>query len=540
MTKLIIADDEPLVLIGLQSMLKWADLDIEICSVVRNGQQLEEAIARFKPDLVISDIKMPIKTGLEVLEECRTLYGKLPLFIILTSFEEFSFVKQAIKFQAVDYLVKLELTQQSLLVSVNKALVMIAEIQEAQSKNLFSSERSGMLPFQDKFFVRLFNGLIETPEAFEMQKRDLSLDLSFPAYAVGYCQIEGIQEQLTQEQQVNLYFSTTQMIRETVGRYLTCHTVSLDMHHLAITFCLSKEQEPHYLSIISLALERLVKVIYDYFSVHLFCCVGKLVLDAFDLSNSFFTARQLLATATKAQPVILYDRLKDKREANQAFNLDRYKEQLTRAFEELDGPSLSLVINEIAQALDQQTTTRIQAIDAASNILYMAISLIPDGQLLVEQIFSDEVQGYRSIYKMNTTTQCAVWVRKLGNGLHELLLAQQQDYRAKVIAKVQQFILANLDRKLQLSEVSSVFGFSQNYLSSLFSRYGGCSFVKYTTNAKINMAKEMIASGDYKIYEISEKLGFESSFYFSKVFKKAVGCSPREYMQRQPQKREKR
>lgn len=111
---------------------------------------------------------------------------------------------------------------------------------------------------------------------------------------------------------------------------------------------------------------------------------------------------------------------------------------------------------------------------------------------------------------------------------------------AKVIAKVQQFILANLDRKLQLSEVSSVFGFSQNYLSSLFSRYGGCSFVKYTTNAKINMAKEMIASGDYKIYEISEKLGFESSFYFSKVFKKAVGCSPREYMQRQPQKREKR
>ena len=49
-------------------MLKWAELDIEICSVVRNGQQLEEAIAHFKPDLVISDIKMPIKTGLEVLE----------------------------------------------------------------------------------------------------------------------------------------------------------------------------------------------------------------------------------------------------------------------------------------------------------------------------------------------------------------------------------------------------------------------------------------------------------------------------------------
>ncbi len=521
-------------------MLKWSELDIEICSVVRNGQQLEESIARFKPDLVISDIKMPIKTGLEVLESCRELYGKLPVFIILTSFEEFSFVKKAIKFQAIDYLVKLELTQQSLLASVHKALVLISEIKEAQEKSSYRIDRSGMIPFQDKFFVRLFNGLIETPEAFEIQKTDLSLDFSFPAYAVCYCQIEGIQDQMTQDQQVNLYFSTTQMIRETVGRYLTSHTVSLDMHHLAITFCLTKKQESQNLSIISQALEKLVQVIYNYFSVHLFCCVGKIVFDPFELNKSFFTARQLLTKTSEEQPVIIYDQLKDNHEANQAFNLSEYKEQLTRAFEELDGLSLSLVINEIADSLDQQTTTRIQAIDAASNILYMAISFIPDGQLLVEQIFSDEAQGYRSIYKMTTPTQCSLWVRKLSKGLEEQLLSRQQDYRAKVIAKVQQFILANLDRKLQLSEVSSVFGFSQNYLSSLFSRYAGCSFVKFTNNAKINMAKEMIASGDFKIYEISENLGFESSFYFSKVFKKVTGYSPREYIQRQTKERGKK
>ncbi len=515
-------------------MLKWNELDIEICSVVRNGQQLEEAIARFKPDLVISDIKMPVKTGLEVLQDCRNLYGKLPVFIILTSFEEFSFVKEAIKFQAIDYLVKLELTQQSLLASVKKALVLISEIKEVQQKTPFMTERSGMIPFQDKFFVRLFNGLIETPEAFAIQKTDLDLDFSFPAYAVCYCQIEGTQEQMSQDQQVNLYFSTTQMIRETVARYLTCYIVSLDMHHLAITFCLDKEQESHYTTIISQTLEKLVQVIFNYFSVRLSCCVGKKVLDAFNLSDSFYTARQLLSTTTKERPVIIYDQQKNQQETDQAFNLSQYKKKLTRAFEELDGPSLSLVIKEIADSLDQRTTSRIQAIDAASNILYMAISLIPDGQLLVEQIFSDEVQGYRSIYKMTTTDQCSLWLRKLGTGLNEQLLTRKQDYRAKVITKVQQYILANLDRKLQLSEVSSIFGFSQNYLSSLFSRYGGCSFVEYTTNAKINAAKEMMASGDYKIYEISEKLGFESSFYFSKVFKKVAGYSPREYVQHKP------
>lgn len=56
--------------------------------------------------------------------------------------------------------------------------------------------------------------------------------------------------------------------------------------------------------------------------------------------------------------------------------------------------------------------------------------------------------------------------------------------------------------------------------------------MEYTTAAKINAAKEMMACGDMKVYEISEKLGFEISFYFSKVFKKVEGCSPREYLQR--------
>ena len=68
-TKLIIADDEPLVLVGLQSMLSWNELGIEIVAVARNGKQLEEAIAKEKPDLVITDIKMPIKSGLTVLKE---------------------------------------------------------------------------------------------------------------------------------------------------------------------------------------------------------------------------------------------------------------------------------------------------------------------------------------------------------------------------------------------------------------------------------------------------------------------------------------
>ena len=78
----------------------------------------------------------------------------------------------------------------------------------------------------------------------------------------------------------------------------------------------------------------------------------------------------------------------------------------------------------------------------------------------------------------------------------------------------------------------SAFGISPNYLSQLFAQWGESGFVEFVTAARVNAAKELMASTDLKIYEISDKLGFESAFYFSKVFKKVEGVTPRAYIQR--------
>lgn len=80
--------------------------------------------------------------------------------------------------------------------------------------------------------------------------------------------------------------------------------------------------------------------------------------------------------------------------------------------------------------------------------------------------------------------------------------------------------------------MAAVFGFSPNYLSQLFARQADCPFVEYVTREKIRAAKDMMREENVKLYEIAERLGFDNAFYFSKVFKKIEGCSPREYMQR--------
>lgn len=523
-TKLIIADDEPLVLVGLQSMIGWAELGIEIVAVARNGKQLQDAIEKERPDLVITDIKMPIKSGLEVMKETSVTYGRLPLFILLTSYEEFSFVKEALLLQAVDYLVKLELTAQSLKASVTKALALLHTVKAEENPSMLVYERSPMQAFRDKFFVRLFNGLIDSRQSFEAQRKELQLAFTSPWYIVCYLEIQTDQE----DTEVGVYYSTMGMIKETISKYLQCYLTSLDLHHAAITFCLTENQCQHVRTILRQVLEKTIQVIYNYFSVHLGFCIGLAVQEPFHLAEAFLSARQLLPVLSDNLRIVFAE---PSASMETSFNLAPFKTRLTRSFEELDVPELAKVINDIAQQFSIQNIRALQAVEASSTILSMAISLLPDGQHLVNGIFEQERGNYRQIYTYTTTEQCRLYLQRLAEGLCEQLHARKQDYRAKVVANIQQYIQENLNRKLTLNEVALLFGFSQNYLSSLFSKYSGCSFVEYITKTKIEAAKDLMAKTDSRIYEIADQLGFESSFYFSKVFKKVEGISPRQYLQ---------
>ncbi len=127
MIKLLIVDDEPLVQIGIKSMLNWADYGIEVCGTAMNGQAALSMIEEFAPELVITDIKMPILNGLDLVKQCRELYGPIPVFIVLTSYEEFQLVRTALSYQVTDYLIKLELDPDSLAQSIRRALDRLEE-----------------------------------------------------------------------------------------------------------------------------------------------------------------------------------------------------------------------------------------------------------------------------------------------------------------------------------------------------------------------------------------------------------------------------
>ena len=169
--------------------------------------------------------------------------------------------------------------------------------------------------------------------------------------------------------------------------------------------------------------------------------------------------------------------------------------------------------------------------DGACNILYLALSLLPDGEEDLQEIFAAYPDGYRSIYRQKDVVQITQWLNTLRDGLCGILKNKRKTYKNHVISNVQKYINSHIEDRLNLNEVAAVFGLSPNYLSTLFKKNCQIGFSEYITQKKIFRAKTLLLEQELKIYEVADQLGFESAFYFSKVFKKVEGVSPRDYIQ---------
>lgn len=431
---LLIADDEPLVLAGIKSMMDWDAHDIHIVGTAANGAIAYDMIREYSPEIVITDIKMPVMSGLELVQKCREEHRLLPVFIILTSYEEFEFAKQALVYQVIDYLVKIELTQETLENAILKAAEKVRELQSSAQPAQNSIDHVYLL--KEQFFSRLLFNLFESERQFITQSENLRIAFPYEAYTASYVEINdlksinspgGLSESLAADKQLHLYTGSLQIASELIPKYAACHLLSLDIRHFAIIFLLAQTQVSMYQETIRNALKQVASMLFSYYNVTIRASVGGVVDAPLKIASSFQDAKQCFPLTAEDDPVLFSE-------------------------------------------------------DLSSEVLCESFS------------------------------------------------SQNKDYKTHVIDNVKKYIDEHVDEKLALNKVAEVFNISSNYLSILFSKYNDVGFIDYVNQSKVAAAKEMMRTGNLKIYEISNVLGFESAFYFSRVFKKVTGMSPRDYM----------
>ena len=532
MYKLLIVDDEPLVQVGIKSMLNWAELNIEVVGTAVNGQAALKIIEEQSPDIVITDVKMPVMSGLELIKQCREQYGdENPYFIILTSYEDFHMVKEAITYQVTDYLVKMELTPASLTEAVTRVL---KRIQESESKS--ASSESIVYPFYDKFFIRLINNLFESEEQFLLQSQDLNLDFHYDCYVCCYGEMSSNQaDSLPMEKQLSLFSTSMQMLRELAGKYLPCFCLSLDTRHFALIFCYETGQAnaASYGGELKDILKNISETLTKYYNVSFRCGIGSLVESPLSICDSYQFSRQASISTGEDNPIAFFEECTKDDSYYSSFNISLFKQDLTKAFEEYDSELLNRTMEDLCELFLSYPDHYVQALDGACNILYLSISLLQDGEAIISDFFRDSPDGYRSIYKQTTVEQIAGWLSFFKRQMCQLFESHHKDYKNHIVASVKKYINEHLTERLFLNEVAAVFGISPNYLSQLFGKYSDMGFSEYINTCKISESKRLLTEGNLKVYEVAEMLGFESAFYFSKVFKKVEGVSPTEYLNNQ-------
>lgn len=530
MIKLLIVDDEPLIQVGIKSMLNWKAHDIEICGSASNGEGALKLIEQYHPDLVITDIKMPIMDGLELIKICKERFGDLPLFIILTSHEEFPLIKEAMKYDVIDYLIKLELTEESLLESITKAQKMIAQTTSIlpSIQDNFSSQY-----FYDQFFISLLHHFLESKTQLTQMADELKLNFTYSHYAVAQCTFLPL-KQTDSPTSMNLYFSCLQMIQEVTPKHGPCYICSLDMKHFCIIFCFDSTQTLNYQNHITTVLQNLSSIMSNYFNVTIWSSIGRLIADPLLISTSYQDTRQIAPYLSTSHPLLFFEGfapITNGHISSNTFNMGLFKEAIQKAFKEYDCEMLHQTLSSIIDLFRAYPNKYVQAMDAACNLLYLSLSLLPSGEEILTSIFKEYPDGYLSIYKQTTMTEILDWMQYLKDGLCFELNALHKNYKNRMIANVKKYIDEHITEKLSLIDVATLFGITPNYLSLLFKKHTDIGFSEYINKQKIAYAKNLLDSGQLKIYEIADQLGFESAFYFSKVFKKVEGCSPRDYKQ---------
>lgn len=529
MIKLLIADDEPLVQAGIKSMLNWEDYNISIVGTAANGAAAYDMIKSCDPEIVITDIKMPVMSGLELAKKCYEEKMSLPIFIILTSYEEFQFAKEALTYQVTEYLVKLELTAETLGDALTRAIGRVAEVR--QTAQLHDTSLNSVYLLKEQFFMRLVLNLFESENQFLSQASNLNIDFSYAAFAVSYVEIRSNKlNSMSADKQLNLYTSSLQMVNELISKYIPCHVLSLDTKHFCIIFFLTDKLESDFKNIILNALKQISTMLYNYYSVTILSSVGSLVSVPLQISSSYQDAKQIFSQVTPEKPILLFEDISGNMPLKNVFNMSLFKEDIRKAYAEFDEKALYDIFTSVMELFESQPTHYVQALDAAGNILYLSLSLLNNGEQIVSEIFQSKNNGYRSLYELTSVEQILDWLRLFRDGLCESFATHNKDYKNHIVINVKKYINDHIEEKLTLNKVAEAFNISPNYLSVLFSKYNDTGFSDYINQSKIEAAKKMMADGNLKVYEISDLLGFESAFYFSRVFKKVTGISPRDYI----------
>lgn len=516
MKKILIVDDEFLVRLGLKTSIDWTKYGYVIAGEANNGKEALEINEKIKADLILTDIKMPIMDGLELIKAVKRINPKVQT-IILSHYDEFSYAQEALKLGAFRYILKSELNKTNL---------------ETIIKDLFYAQGEEYLPptmdteeeKQESYIKnQLWPLLSESDNLSPIGATSSPIGLfKIESYyiVVGSCKILSLSQDARKvfPKTVKLMLSEALVGSVSYGDYNAGQFQFISL----VPRIKADPSSDRLMESCSL----IIRNIRQYYAIPAVMGISspgiprdfnRLTGEAFEaMKMCFFSEKDTITSyrslpLTESQvfpPYIDYSNLVELIDAGRKEEILEYIQSIFHTLRNLKN------IHYVH--------------DAFIELLFIGKSICEKYHIKEQASLSTEKFDYEVFTNFEFIADVELYIYELFLALLNGRKTGKSTY-SFIVKKSITFIQNNYKQSITLLDAAKAIEVSYSYLSFLFKQETGINFNMYLSRYRVEQAKQLLEATSMKIYEVADAVGFSDPYYFSKVFKEITGMSCKEY-----------
>lgn len=527
--RVLIVDDEALVRVGLKSMINWESYGFELIGEASDGRIALEMAKNTPPDILITDLKMPVLDGLELIRRVKKDYPNCKI-IVLSSYDDFSLVREAMKLGAADYLLKLEVEPAQLintLRGLKDDIVQERHYRQETQTNLgvlrrdflchalcsHESNEADFLDSQAKLGIRfaldpIYCLVLRVGNTYRLENMGAEEVNTTNSAIINLC------EEIISDDYIGYAFYTKR--REFV-------------------LLLSPKKEWVTVELIINTCEKLIEMLKQYLDLTAVIGVGQGNQKLSGLKLAFREASKAIQYRffEGNERIILWDDVRIFPTPKDSYSLIPIKSKLEQALMYLRSDELHSCLESLSQDLQSSLLSQEAVCHTLLELLTMVCEIIEQHQLKANEVLTDSYCTYYELFHLENLGEVQSWLLSLEKDLTNFITAEKAKNYPNIITQAKQYIKENYTQDISLPEVSAVVSLTPSYFSTVFKQQVGISFSEYLTQHRLTKAKELLMFTDKKVYEISHMVGYPNHYYFNRLFKRVVGLTPLDYRKSQ-------
>lgn len=534
--KVFLVEDEMVIRRGIKNSIDWEKEGYIFCGEASDGELAYPMIIKEKPDILITDIRMPFMDGLEL---CKLVKKELPniKILILSGYDEFDYAKEAIRLGVTEYLLK-PISSGKLLEALNGVSESIRREKEDKDlvRKYMEEMRENTEHEKQKFFEQMIAGNLSMADALETGKK-YEMNLSAGMYNLLLFRFT-----LGEENPENYLGEAEYAIEKLTERLEYVFEFQRGVEGWAFLLMAdNEEQMSERVKELSKDLEEIMK---NYSTIAYFGGIGQPVARLRELEESFREAERALA----ARFTMELNRIISVEDIRMAQNVDTLDDIEITSFGEIEKTRTMLekfLNNGAEDEIDKFVDVYINELPEENLKSVLMRQYIIMDAYIVMMSFCEKIEGIEgemqaqseelknSMKTIQTLEEIKNYIRMLLKkiiGVRDTISGRR--YSDIIEIAKDQIRKTYMSDEISLNTIAAEVGMSPSYFSSIFSKEMGKTFVEYLTEIRMDRAKELLMCSSMKTSEIGYEVGYKDPHYFSYIFKKTQNCTPKEFRAR--------